>query len=89
LDPFIEQDESFDLSDFYPATLETFTIEGKTWAIPYGVDSEAILSGYGVASQAESSNRGPASGHPRLSRQPVRRASRTCQIPVQEGQGKN
>jgi multiple sugar transport system substrate-binding protein len=42
LDPFIEQDESFDLSDFYPATLETFTIEGKTWAIPYGVDSEVM-----------------------------------------------
>jgi multiple sugar transport system substrate-binding protein len=42
LDPFIEEDESFDLSDFYPATLEPFTIEGKTWAIPYGVDSEVM-----------------------------------------------
>jgi multiple sugar transport system substrate-binding protein len=42
LDPFIKQDELFDLSDFYPATLETFTIEGKTWAIPYGVDSEVM-----------------------------------------------
>jgi ABC-type glycerol-3-phosphate transport system substrate-binding protein len=30
LDPFIEQDESFDLSDFYLTTLEPFTIEGKS-----------------------------------------------------------
>ncbi|HUV88096.1 MAG TPA: extracellular solute-binding protein [Anaerolineae bacterium] len=42
LDPFIEQDESFDLSDFYPAALETFTIEGKLWAVPCGMDSGVI-----------------------------------------------
>jgi multiple sugar transport system substrate-binding protein len=43
LDPFIEQDRSFDLSDFYSATLETFAIDGEMWAIPYGVDSEVMF----------------------------------------------
>ncbi len=38
LDPFIEQDESLDLSDFYPGTIELFTAEGRTWADPGGVD---------------------------------------------------
>jgi len=38
LDPFIEQDASFDLSDFYPGTVEAFTSEGETWAIPAGTD---------------------------------------------------
>jgi multiple sugar transport system substrate-binding protein len=38
LDPFIEQDASFDLSDFYPGTVEAFTSEGAVWAIPAGVD---------------------------------------------------
>jgi multiple sugar transport system substrate-binding protein len=38
LDPFIEQDGSFDLSDFYPNVVEQFTIDGQLWAIPYGVD---------------------------------------------------
>lgn len=38
LDPFIEQDKSFDLADFYPGALELLTSEGKTWAIPAGVD---------------------------------------------------
>ena len=38
LDPFIEQDESFALSDFYPGTIELFTAEGRTWAVPGGVD---------------------------------------------------
>ena len=38
LDPFIEQDASFDLSDFYPGTVEAFTSEGRVWAIPAGVD---------------------------------------------------
>jgi ABC-type glycerol-3-phosphate transport system substrate-binding protein len=43
LDPFIEADESFDVSDIYPAALEAFTIDGKVWAIPYGVTSEVIF----------------------------------------------
>jgi len=38
LDPFIEQDESLDLSDFYPGTFELLTLEGRTWAIPAGLD---------------------------------------------------
>lgn len=38
LDPFIEQDASFDLSDFYPGTIAAFTSEGKVWGIPAGVD---------------------------------------------------
>jgi multiple sugar transport system substrate-binding protein len=43
LDPFIETDESFDVSDFYPAALEAFTIDGKVWAIPHGTTSEVIF----------------------------------------------
>ena len=39
LDSFIEQDESFDLGDFYPGTVELFTSEGKTLAIPSGVNT--------------------------------------------------
>lgn len=38
LDPFIEQDESLDLPDFYPGMVEHLASEGKTWAIPAGVD---------------------------------------------------
>jgi len=38
LDPFLEQDESFDLSDFYPGMVEHLTNEGKTWAIPAGLE---------------------------------------------------
>jgi ABC-type glycerol-3-phosphate transport system substrate-binding protein len=43
LDPFIEADGSFDVSDFYPAALEAFTIDGRVWAIPYGVTSEVVF----------------------------------------------
>ena len=38
LTPLMEQDESFDRSDFYPGTLELYTRQGETWAIPAGVD---------------------------------------------------
>ena len=38
LDPFIERDEAVDLSDFYAGTAELLTMEGRTWAIPGGVD---------------------------------------------------
>jgi ABC-type glycerol-3-phosphate transport system substrate-binding protein len=34
LDPFIEQDEAFDVSDFYPGMIEHLVSGGKTWAIP-------------------------------------------------------
>lgn len=43
LDPFIEGDESFDVAEFYPAALDAFAIDGRTWAIPYGVTSEVIF----------------------------------------------
>jgi len=39
LDPFIENNESFDRSDFLPGTVEIFAAEGKTWAVPVGVDT--------------------------------------------------
>jgi multiple sugar transport system substrate-binding protein len=42
LDPFIAADASFDLSDFYPATLEALTVERQIWAIPYGVDASVM-----------------------------------------------
>jgi multiple sugar transport system substrate-binding protein len=38
LDPFVERDKSLILSDFYAGTAELLTIEGRTWAIPGGVD---------------------------------------------------
>ena len=38
LDPFIEQDETFDAADFYPGVLENLSAEGKTWAVPAGLD---------------------------------------------------
>jgi multiple sugar transport system substrate-binding protein len=54
LDPFIEQDASFDLSDFYPGTVGLFTSEGEVWAIPAGVDvvvmfyNQDLFDQYGV-----------------------------------------
>ena len=38
LDSFIEQDKSFDQSDFFPGAMNTASDEGQTWAIPAGVD---------------------------------------------------
>lgn len=38
VDPFIAQDRAFDSSDFYPGTVDLFSVEGETWAIPAGVD---------------------------------------------------
>ena len=38
VDPFIETGGSLDLSDFYPGTVELLSIEGRTWAVPAGVD---------------------------------------------------
>lgn len=38
LDAFVEQDMSFELADFYPGTIEHLTVEGKTWAVPAGLD---------------------------------------------------
>jgi len=38
LDPIINQDQAFDPADFYPGTMGLFRSEGKTWAIPAGVD---------------------------------------------------
>jgi ABC-type glycerol-3-phosphate transport system substrate-binding protein len=43
LDLFIEQDASFDLTDFYPGTVGLFSAEGKTWAIPSGVTVAAMF----------------------------------------------
>ncbi|MBN1217313.1 MAG: sugar ABC transporter substrate-binding protein [Anaerolineae bacterium] len=42
LDPLIEQDQSLDLPDFYPGTVEMLKNEGKTWAIPAGVDVDVM-----------------------------------------------
>jgi multiple sugar transport system substrate-binding protein len=38
LDPFIERDKALILSDFYAGTAELLTIEGRSWAIPGGLD---------------------------------------------------
>ena len=42
LTPFIEQEESLDLDDFYPGAMSFFRMEAKTLAIPTGVDAEVL-----------------------------------------------
>ena len=55
LNSFIEQDETFDLSDFYPAPLEFMTIDGELMAIPVGTDvsvmyyNRDLFDEYGVS----------------------------------------
>jgi len=38
LDALIEQDSTFKVDDFYPGTMDAFKLEGKTYAIPSGLD---------------------------------------------------
>jgi multiple sugar transport system substrate-binding protein len=38
LEPFIEQDQSFKGDDFQPGVFQLFMANGKTWAIPTGLD---------------------------------------------------
>jgi multiple sugar transport system substrate-binding protein len=38
LDAFIQQDESFDLSDLHPSVAAHFVVEQERWAIPVGMD---------------------------------------------------
>ncbi len=38
LDSYIEQDDTFNPDDFYPGTMDAFKLEGKTYAIPSGLD---------------------------------------------------
>lgn len=38
LDPFVEEDQTLEVQDFYPGTLELFSIENHTWGIPAGID---------------------------------------------------
>jgi multiple sugar transport system substrate-binding protein len=55
LDPFIEQDGSFDTSDFYPGVLENLSSGGRLWAIPVGLDpmvmyyNQDLFDQYGVS----------------------------------------
>jgi multiple sugar transport system substrate-binding protein len=55
LDPFIEQDESFDLDDFCAGTVELYSKEGRIWAIPMGVIvrvlfyNQDLFDAYGVS----------------------------------------
>ena len=42
LTSFIEKEDSFDLADFYPGVMNFFSMEGKTLAIPTGVDVEVL-----------------------------------------------
>lgn len=49
VDPFIQEDESIDLSDFYPGTI--WTLEGRTWAIPAGVDPAVMYYNRGLFDQ--------------------------------------
>lgn len=38
LDPFFDQDESFAVADFYASAKDLLSVQGKTWAIPAGID---------------------------------------------------
>ena len=38
LGPLIEQDDTFDLSGFYPGMVDALSTAGQTWAIPTGAD---------------------------------------------------
>jgi len=38
LDALIEQESTFNMGDFYPGTMDAFKLEGKTYAIPSGLD---------------------------------------------------
>lgn len=38
LTTFIEQDETINISDFYPATLNVFSVQGRQWALPFSID---------------------------------------------------
>lgn len=55
VDPFVEQDESFDLTDFYPGTVELCSREGRLWAIPSEANmfviyyNQDLFDQYGVA----------------------------------------
>ncbi|MBN1249689.1 MAG: sugar ABC transporter substrate-binding protein, partial [Anaerolineae bacterium] len=35
---FIEQDEELNVGDFYPAALDVFSVQGRQWALPFGID---------------------------------------------------
>jgi len=55
LEPFIQQDQSFDLSDFYPGTTELFVKNGQLWGLPVEVDplvmyyNQDLFDQYGVS----------------------------------------
>ncbi len=54
LSPLIEQDQSLEINDFFPGALDVFTMNGKVWAIPNGVDpfvmyyNRELFDQYGV-----------------------------------------
>jgi ABC-type glycerol-3-phosphate transport system substrate-binding protein len=43
LDQFIAKDGGFDGNDYYPGTLESFSVEGKLKAMPFGVDPTVMF----------------------------------------------
>jgi ABC-type glycerol-3-phosphate transport system substrate-binding protein len=62
LDPFINVDESLEASDSYPATLESLSIAGRTWAIPYGVNSTVMYYNQVDTARRDQSRRADSSG---------------------------
>ena len=55
LNPFLDQNEDFDKSDFVPGILDIFTTENKLWAVPAGFNpavmyyNQELFDRYGVA----------------------------------------
>ncbi|MBC7234866.1 MAG: extracellular solute-binding protein [Chloroflexi bacterium] len=54
LDPYIERDNTFDLADYHPAAVRHVQADGRTWAVPYGIDpivlyyNADLFAAYGV-----------------------------------------
>jgi ABC-type glycerol-3-phosphate transport system substrate-binding protein len=43
LNPFVEQDMSFNLADYHPGVVELFTSDDVMWAVPAGMDVGRFL----------------------------------------------
>jgi len=54
LTPLTEQDDKFDMRDFYPGTLDLYSSTGRIWGIPAGIDlmviyyNQDLFDRYGV-----------------------------------------
>ncbi len=52
LDPWIENDDSYNVADFYPATAALLSSDGKTWGVPAGIDPWVLFYNKALFDQA-------------------------------------